>query len=146
MSQKKAIMSHIELTSGATYKIFNGEDLARNFPGIGQGPQMTQIAVGEFASIYSTWVIEPSDSEGAFNISNTGSGNKAYVRAEEKDAPVLGFSEKGTKFAIERAGNGEYVIKVVNKNLLWTVGDGGVIALAPANGHPTQRFRFERNS
>jgi hypothetical protein len=32
------------------------------------------------------------------------------ILIERQDAPVLGFSEKGTKFAIERAGNGEYVV------------------------------------
>ncbi|KAF5312534.1 hypothetical protein D9619_003757 [Psilocybe cf. subviscida] len=154
--------SNIELMAGGQFRILNGQGLARNLPGGGQqGPQMTEITVTAFSGIYSTasslhrWTIAPAESEGAFIITNAGSGNKAYVRDEEKDADVLGYSEDSTKFAIERSGSGEYTgahhesrgpeqIKAVNKDLLWTVGDNGSVSLEPANGNLTQHFHFER--
>ncbi|KAF5312128.1 hypothetical protein D9619_003813 [Psilocybe cf. subviscida] len=98
---------------------------ARNFPGgTQQGPTLNAISfglLGPSTGPYASWNID--DSPAGWTIVNSASQNKAFVSKEVAGAPIQGFSEVATPFAIEPAGADTWVIKSINSDLLWTVGE-----------------------
>lgn len=122
---------------------------AKNFPGVGRPPLETSVIIDDgFASIYERWTVEPYD-EG-FTIRNIGTGFWLTSRGEDEE--VVGSSEfnrEGSKWYIEKAGDGEFVIKLPNKDLVMTAHRGKrdeplTIALRPSEGENIQKWRFER--
>ena len=112
------------------------------------------------------WDVTKGDLEDGFNIVNAGSRHKAFVAnpgpvsptghlsfmclncpVDTQGAPVQGYSEAGTEFEIEAAGQDAYVvilyhlhnqtsdsnteiqIKALDQDLLWTVGGEDVCIL-----------------
>jgi len=92
---------------------------------------------------YVLFNIEDAENSSGYTIKNVGLDK--YVSAAEEVAgePLFanGFPEA---FSVEQAGGGEFVIKAVNKDLVWTIGEPviptGTVILLPEEGDTTQRF------
>lgn len=146
-----AIMSEARpCTLSPQYRLVNAdsEGWAKNFPpGAGRPPFNTGTIIDDgFASIYERWSIERF--EEGFRIRNEGTG--FWLTAREGE--VVGsseFDEKDSKWYVETAGDGKYIIKVPYQDLVMTVlrkkADYPLsIFLEAADGSNVQRWTFER--
>jgi len=96
---------------------------------------------------FALFDIQYAEDSSGYTITNVGL-NKFVSAAEEIMGEPLfakGFREA---FAIEEAGGDQFVIKAVNKDLVWTVIEPviptGTVILWPAEGKSTQRFILTR--
>jgi len=94
---------------------------------------------------FAVFDIQKSETSSGYTIRNVGL-NKYVSAAEERPGEPL-FA-KGTRepFEIEQAGGDLFVIKAVNKDLVWTIAPPviptGTVILAPAEGEPMQLYNF----
>ncbi|KAF5312945.1 hypothetical protein D9619_003831 [Psilocybe cf. subviscida] len=137
--------------ANGNYHIKNVRDgtLAHNLNG---ATPPTLISFRNFSSVEASnfvWKVSKGAGDSGFTLTNVGSGNTAAVTNEE-DAQVSGFANITTQFAIESAGNGDFVIKSPNADLLWDVitdlnfkfGFSFVPFLEPASGGDAEKFQF----
>ncbi|KAF8169796.1 hypothetical protein BJ912DRAFT_1066959 [Pholiota molesta] len=92
-----------------------------------------------------------SAEEGGFHILNVEEGLTVATLVESNlTLPEAAFTAPPSTYAIQCAGNGKFVIKVVDEDLLWTtipgtrVGDAqqgvATVEMLPADGSDAQRF------
>ncbi|KAF5312062.1 hypothetical protein D9619_003764 [Psilocybe cf. subviscida] len=137
----------MSILPNGVYLIRNGNNVASNFPATGTHPPfITAISFAGMSGPYSQWMVKHVD-QGAYSITNLGSGFKAFVKDEEKGASVDGNSDKGVHFAIEPAGMNEYTIKTVDRDLDWTVNEEQPefirVFLEPSGKGVSQHFLFQ---
>ncbi|KAF9899386.1 hypothetical protein EC991_008988, partial [Linnemannia zychae] len=145
-----AILLSLAILSEAerVFRLVNAETegWAKNFPGVGRPPFETSVTIDDnFASIYERWAID--NFEEGYRIRNVGTGFWLFSRDEE----VVGspeFNPEDSKWYIEKAGDGLFIIKLPNKDLVMTAHRGKrdeplTIALRPSEGENTQKWRFE---
>ncbi|KAF5312241.1 hypothetical protein D9619_003795 [Psilocybe cf. subviscida] len=112
----------------------------------------TLISFRNFSSaeaINFLWRVSKNVGDSGFTFINVGSGNTAAVTNQE-GAQINGFPNITTQFAIESAGNEDFVIKSPNVDLLWAVisdinfkfGPELVPFLEPATGGNEEKFQF----
>ncbi|KJA25318.1 hypothetical protein HYPSUDRAFT_37817 [Hypholoma sublateritium FD-334 SS-4] len=103
------------------------------------------------------WTLTNAD-QGGYTIFNVGSGRNVTTGAlPESQLPLPVLSVPGTQgvtYAIQCAGNGEYVIKAVDADMVWTTlpatGPGeepveeglATMVIEPASGSDEQHFIF----
>ncbi|KAJ7203854.1 hypothetical protein GGX14DRAFT_143245 [Mycena pura] len=97
----------------------------------------------EFPGPFGEWDLRPA-SEGAFIISNVGLHSPVY--AGDERTIIAGHARPAVPFAVQAAGDGTFVVKSVNEDLLWTrTTPNNVrseVQLRPADGGDAQRWRF----
>jgi len=99
----------------------------------------------EYPGPFELFDIQNADGSSGYTIKNVGLDKLVSAAKETEGEPL--FANGGTEaFSIEQAGGGQYVIKAVNKDLVWTVSapviPRGTVILSPQTGAPTQLFGF----
>ncbi|KZW00597.1 hypothetical protein EXIGLDRAFT_145616 [Exidia glandulosa HHB12029] len=100
------------------------------------------------SNIDTAWWLYPTEEDGTYTIEHfnlpypvtvdngTQGPNPLRLASRRPDIPPL-------LLQVVPAGGEDYVIKVANEDLLWTLyGDENKIQLLPANGEMTQHWRF----
>jgi hypothetical protein len=97
----------------------------------------------EYPGDFALFDIQKADDSSGYTIKNVGLDKFVSAFEENKGAPLFA-NGKTEAFSVEEAGEDEYVIKVVNEDLVWTVSEPviptGTVILWPQEGAPTQRF------
>ncbi|KAJ7121040.1 hypothetical protein C8R44DRAFT_787248 [Mycena epipterygia] len=98
----------------------------------------------EYPGPFGTWTLEPAK-EDAFTLLNVGLQMHAFV--DDDNNVITGDEEDATSFAIQPAGGNQFVIKLPNEDMVWTVDDGALrspVHLEPASGSDTQRWTMQK--
>jgi len=92
---------------------------------------------------FAVFDIQDSETSSGYTIRNVGLDKYVSAAEETKGEPLFA---KGSReaFSVEKAGGDEFVIKTVNKDLVWTIAPPviptGTVILWPQEGEETQRF------
>jgi len=97
----------------------------------------------EYPGPFELFDIQNAEGSSGYTFKNVGL-DKFVSAAEDTKGEPLFANGKAEAFSVEEAGGGQYVIKTVNKDLVWTVSEPviptGTVILWPQEGAPTQRF------
>jgi len=97
----------------------------------------------EFPGHFAMFEIRNSETSNGYTIKNFAL-NKYVSAARELPGEPIFANGVQEAFSIEAAGGGEFVIKAVNRDLLWTIAEPviptGNVILFPATGALTQHF------
>ncbi|KAF5312944.1 hypothetical protein D9619_003830 [Psilocybe cf. subviscida] len=137
-----------QVLANGNYQIKNVQEgtFALNFNGMGNPTTITFHNLSSVEASEFTWHVAKDDGDSGFTLTNVGSGNTAAVTTQEVGAQVNGLVNTATQFAIEPAGNGNFVIKSPNADLLWAVFEDRTFQfvpfLEPASGGDEEKFQF----
>ncbi|KAF8810380.1 hypothetical protein BYT27DRAFT_7253762 [Phlegmacium glaucopus] len=134
-----------------TYQIVNvaSDSAARAY----DGPGLVFVSsYRDLAGWFELWDISDAK-DGGYTIANVGLNmiymldtSAAVFSPDNGELQLIRTSLAPTVFNIESAGNGEYVIKLPNEDLLWNaeppVVPYGDVKLRPANGDSTEHWRL----
>jgi hypothetical protein len=92
---------------------------------------------------FALFDIRDAENSSGYTIRNVGLNQYVSAAEETQGAPLFAKGPPEA-FAVEQAGDGQFVIKIVNKDLVWTIAPPAIpkgnVILLPANGEQTQRF------
>ncbi|KAJ3571121.1 hypothetical protein NP233_g3957 [Leucocoprinus birnbaumii] len=135
------------------YRIWNGDESARSFPGGGQtGPFESAITFSDqFASVWENWQLISDGGDGFF-IQSVGTGARAFA-TPVTGQQVFAASDKSVSWLIQGggqtpSGDNLYTVKLSAGDFLWTNtprnGQDNIVTLQGSDGSSSQRFVFQK--
>jgi len=100
----------------------------------------------EYPGPFALFEIQNAEGSSGYTIKNIGLDKYVSGKELEPIGEPLYANGVAQPFSIEQAGMGEFVVKAVNYDLVWTVDEPviprGNVVFVPERGLPTQRFIF----